>query len=98
MKEMGEIFLVYAREHQGILISVSEVRITPDLSQARVFLSIFPGDKAQDMLKQIQVDTKKIRFMLGSRVRHQLRIIPELIFQIDGTLDYLENIDQLLKQ
>lgn len=98
MKELGEIFLLYARDYQGILISVSEVRITPDLSQARVFLSIFPSEKSSEMLTKIQSETKKVRFELGNRVRHQLRIIPELIFQIDETLNYMENIDQLLKK
>lgn len=97
MKELGEIFLAYTRENQGTLISVSEVRITPDLSQARVFLSIFPSEKGEEMVKKIQTETRKIRGTLGNRVRHQLRIIPELIFNLDGTLDYLENIDKLLK-
>lgn len=98
MKELGEIFLLYARDYQGTLISVSEVRVTADLSQARVFLSIFPSEKEEDMLAKIQAATKKIRFELGNRTRHQLRIIPELIFHIDGTFDYMENIDQLLQK
>ena len=76
MKELGEIFLLYARDYQGTLISVSEVRVTADLSQARVFLSIFPSEKGEDMLAKIQAATKKIRFELGNRTRHQLRIIP----------------------
>ena len=96
-KELGDIFLHYAREHQGTLISVSEVRITSDLSIARVFLSIFPSEKANDMVRTIMNDAKSIRFELGKRLRHQLRIIPELNFFNDDSIGKLEQIDELLK-
>ena len=97
-KELGDIFLLYAKKMQGTLITVTEVRISPDLSVARAHLSIFPADKVKSVLEQVNTDTKSIRFDLGKRVRHQLRIIPELYFHIDDSLDYLENIDNLLKQ
>lgn len=97
-KELGDIFLTYARKYQGLLISVSEVRITPDLSIAHVYLSIFPSERGTEVIGQINADNKSIRFELGNRVRFQLRIIPELNFHIDETLDQLEHIDQLLKQ
>jgi len=97
-KELGEIFLLYAKKMQGTLITVTGVRISPDLSVARAHLSIFPADKVKSVLEQVNADTKSIRFDLGKRVRHQLRIIPELYFHIDDSLDYLENIDNLLKQ
>jgi len=97
-KELGEIFLLYARKMQGTLITVTGVRISPDLSIARVHLSIFPGEKTKNVLEQVTTDTKSIRFDLGKRVRYQLRIIPELYFHIDDSLDYLENIDNLLKE
>ena len=97
-KELGDIFLLYAKKMQGTLITVTGVRISPDLSVARAHLSIFPADKVKSVLEQVNVDTKSIRFDLGKRVRHQLRIIPELYFHIDDSLDYLENIDNLLKQ
>ncbi len=96
-KDLGEIFLQYARKFQGILISVSNVRISPDLSICHVNLSIFPSEKAAEVLNQVQEDKKAIRFELGNRVRHQLRIIPELVYHIDDSLDYMENIDRLLK-
>jgi ribosome-binding factor A len=97
-KELGEIFLLYARKIQGTLITVTAVRVSPDLGIARTHLSIFPSEKSGTVLEQVNADTKVIRFDLGKRVRHQLRIVPELYFHIDDSLDYLENIDNLLKQ
>ncbi len=96
-KELGEIFLLYAREIHGVLITVTGVRISPDLSIAHVHLSIFPSQKAPDILQKVNADTKSLRFELGKRVRYQLRIVPELHFHIDDSLDYIENIDNLLK-
>jgi len=97
-KELGEIFLLYARGIQGTLISVTNVRVSLDLSVARIYLSIFPSEKSGTLLNNIQESVKSIRFELGNRVKNQLRIIPELSFFIDDTLDYLENIDNLLKK
>ena len=97
-KELGEFFLQYARQKNGIIISVSDVKISPDLSLAKVFLSIFPTEKADDVFSIINIDAKTIRFELGKRIRHQLRIIPELSFILDNSLDYLEKIDELLKK
>jgi ribosome-binding factor A len=96
-KELGEIFLLYARELHGTLITVTDVRISPDLGIARTHLSVFPSNKATSVIKQVNADTKSIRFDLGKRVRNQLRIVPELFFHVDDSLDYLENIDNLLK-
>ncbi len=96
-KELGEIFLLYAREIHGVLITVTGVRISPDLGVAHVHLSIFPSPNSLDVLKRVQSDTKSIRYDLGKRVRYQLRIVPELHFHIDDSLDYIENIDNLLK-
>lgn len=96
-KELSEIFLLQTKAMNGILISVSAVRISPDMSVARVYLSIFPSDKSEEIVKNINENMKSIRFELGTRVRHQLRIIPELRFFVDDSLDYIEKIDQLLK-
>lgn len=96
-KELGEIFLLYAREIHGVLITVTGVRISLDLGVAHVHLSIFPSQNSSDVLKRVQSDTKSIRYDLGKRVRYQLRIVPELHFHIDDSLDYIENIDNLLK-
>ena len=96
-KEMGEIFLLYAKEIQGTLITVSEVRVSADLGIARIYLSIFPTNKAGEVIKKVGEDSRSIRYELGKRVRHQLRIVPELFFHNDESMDYLENIDNLLK-
>ena len=96
-KELGEIFLLYAREIQGTLITVTAVRISPDLGISHTHLSIFPTNKVAEVLEKVNLDAKSIRFDLGKRVRNQLRIVPALYFHVDDSLDYLENIDNLLK-
>ncbi|MDY5813908.1 MAG: 30S ribosome-binding factor RbfA [Bacteroides sp.] len=96
-KELSEIFLLQTKGMPGTLVSVSAVRISPDMSIARVYLSIFPSDKAEELAKNINNNARSIRFELGTRVRHQLRIIPELKFFVDDSLDYIEKIDSLLK-
>ena len=95
-KELSDIFLLQTKSMPGILISVSAVRISPDMSVARAYLSIFPSEKSEEIVKNINGNMKSIRFELGTRVRHQLRIIPELKFFVDDSLDYLERIDELL--
>ncbi len=96
-KELSDIFLRETKSMNGVLISVSAVRISPDMSIVRAYLSIFPSNKGNEILENINKNSKAIRFELGNRVRHQLRIIPELRFFIDDSLDYLEKIDELLK-
>ena len=97
LKELCEIFLLQTKSMPGTLVSVSAVRISPDMSIARVYLSVFPSEKAEEMVKNINNNMKSIRYELGTRVRHQLRIIPELKFFVDDSLDYIEKIDSLLK-
>ena len=97
-KELSEIFLLQTRAMSGVLVSVSVVRISPDMSYARVYLSIFPSERSEEIVKNINDNMKSIRFELGNRVRHQLRIIPELKFFVDDSLDYAAHIDELLKK
>lgn len=97
-KELSEIFLLQTKSMNGVLVSVSAVRISPDMSIARVYLSVFPSERSQEMVKNINDNMKSIRYELGTRVRHQLRIIPELKFFVDDSLDYAERIDELLKK
>lgn len=98
-KELGHIF---QREgniiFSGKMITVTEVRITPDLGQARVFLSIFPAAEKALFDKKMEDHSPHIRHELGMRIRHQLRMVPELKFFLDDSLDYIENIDRLLKK
>ena len=97
-KELSEIFLLQTKSMNGVLVSVSAVRISPDMSIARVYLSVFPSERSQEIVKNINDNMKSIRYELGTRVRHQLRIIPELKFFGDDSLDYAERIDELLKK
>ena len=98
-KELGEILRKESRNlFHGALISVTSVRISPDLSLARVYLSIFSVDHSIDVIGLIKENTKAIRYNLGIAVKNQLRIVPELAFFNDDSLDYIENIEKLLKQ
>ncbi|MBR3407656.1 MAG: 30S ribosome-binding factor RbfA [Paludibacteraceae bacterium] len=97
-KDMSDILLRYARTLHGTLISVSEVRVSPDLSIAHIYVSVFPQDKVQETMQQIEDNAHKLRGELGQLERHQLRIIPELRFHLDETIDRLEHIDELLKR
>ena len=96
-KELSEIFLLQAKSMNGVLVSVTAVRVSPDLSIARVYISVFPSERGDEIVKNLNDNMRSIRFELGNRLRHQLRIIPELKFFIDDSLDYLERIDALLK-
>ena len=96
-KDLSTIFQHQTRTMRGVLVSVSIVRVSPDLSVAKVYLSIFPSERANELLENINAHAGEIRYELGTMERHQLRIIPELRFYIDDSLDYLENIDRLLK-
>ena len=80
------------------MVSVTRVRVSPDLSICTAYLSIFPSEKAEEIIKNITANEKTIRYDLGTRVRNQLRIVPELRFFIDDSLDYSEHIDELLKK
>ena len=97
-KELGDIFQKQTQAMHGVLVSVSMVRVSPDLSVAKAYLSIFPSDKSKELIEAIRANTKAIRYDLGQRVRTQLRKIPELSFFIDDSLDYIEHIDKLLRQ
>lgn len=97
-KELADIFLKKgpALAH-GKLVSITRVRISPDLSFAKVYISIFPANNQDEVLHSIQDITSKLRFELGQKVRSQLRIVPDIAFHIDDSLDYIDNIDKLLK-
>ena len=97
-KDLGEIFLTETRQLQGVLISVTKVRVSPDLSVSKAYLSIFPSEKGREILENINLQKKSIRYELGMRVGKHLRRIPELIFFLDDSIDYIEKIDHLLNQ
>lgn len=95
-KELSEIFRRETAKIHGVIVSVSAVRVSPDLSIARAYLSVFPSDKGEEMLASINRSAKSIRYELAQKVRYQLRKTPELSFFIDDSLDYIQNIDNLL--
>jgi|SRR3712207_3220738 len=97
-KELATIFEGQTRMMRGVMVSVTQVRVSPDLSICTAYLSIFPSEKGEEILKNIKANDKTIRYELGKRVHNQLRIIPELRFFIDDSLDYLDRIDELLKK
>ena len=97
-KELSLIFQSQTRTMRGVMVSVTRVRVSPDLSICTAYLSIFPSEKSEELLQNIQRNTSQVRYELGTRVRNQLRIIPELRFFIDDSLDYIERIDELLQK
>ena len=96
-KEIGGILQQKAVELGGKLITVTKVRMSPDLSVAKIYLSFFPVQKDNDPLVPVKEHIPQIRHELGNKVRNQLRIVPELAFFIDDSLDYIEKIENLLK-
>jgi ribosome-binding factor A len=97
-KEVADIFLRRGNEFaHGKLVSITKVRVSPDLSFAKVYISIFPAVNQDDILHSIQEHASKIRFDLGQKIRSQLRIVPDIAFHIDDSLDYIDKIDKLLK-
>ena len=98
-RELGDIYQREGRNmFSGKMITVTQVRITPDLAQARVYLSIFPPASKQDFNRITDQNAGLVRRELGNRIRHQLRSVPQLQYILDDSLDYIENIDRLLKQ
>lgn len=97
-KELGELFRVETQQTRGVMVSVTEVRLSPDLSIARVFLSVFPDQHATELIEAIRERSGVVRYDLGKRLGAQLRRIPELVFHLDTSLEYARRIDQLLDE
>jgi len=98
-KDLGEIVSNFVRDKMlNAMITVTKVIPTSDFSIAKVYLSIFTAADKQRTLQEIVKHEKEIRHQLGNRIRHQLRIVPELLFFEDDTLDYMEKIETLLQQ
>ena len=95
-KELSEIFRQQTAKTHGVIVSVSSVRVSPDLSVARVHLSVFPSEQAQELLGNINANVRAVRAELAQRTRYQLRRTPEMTFYLDDSIDYIEHIDSLL--
>ncbi len=83
---------------KNFLISITKTYVTPDLTMAKVYVSVFPSEKAAEVLEALQINAKLIKHAVAQRVRHQLRKMPDLIFFLDDTLDYIDEIDRALRQ
>lgn len=98
-KDLGELLQRYSRDHwHGNMVTVTKVHVTPDLSFAKVHLSLWGKTDRQELLDTINEHKKEIRLALGKRIHNQIRVIPEIAFFLDDSLDYIENIENLLKQ
>ena len=95
-KELSEIFRRQTSALGGVIVSVSAVRVSPDLSIAKAYLSIFPSEKSQEILENINKQSKTVRYELAQAVKQVLRKCPDLQFYLDDSLDYIDNIDRLL--
>ena len=97
-KDLVDVLQSAARDGvKGVIISVTKVQVTSDLSQAKVLLSIFPNEKRDELLAGLTSKSPLIRRELAQRTKNQLRRVPGLAFLVDDSLDYIENIDASLK-
>ena len=98
-QDLADVLQSHLRDagRTGILISVSKVKVTTDLSQAKAYLSIFPAKNAQDILKELNLLKPKLKHELALRTKNQLRRMPNIEFFIDDSLDYIENIEKSIK-
>ena len=98
-RDMAEIIRSKGMAHfAGAMVTVSGVKISPDLSYAKIYISIFPSSKTEEVMGIISSEAKVLRGELGRLVAKQLRIVPELTFFLDDSLDYIEYIESLLKE
>lgn len=97
-KELSEYFRIKGKEYNNPLITVTTIRISPDFSVARIYLSLFMAKDKDALIKVINEKRWEIRKYIAEIVRRQLRIVPELNFYIDDSLDYAQRIDDLLKK
>lgn len=98
-RDLGEIFQRLGNPFsQGKMITITSVRVSPDLSLAKIYISIFPSENAKTQLEHMQTYIRSIRNELGKRIKNQVRIVPELAFFIDDSQDYVQHINELLKK
>ena len=96
-KELSLIFQSQTRAMHGTMVSVTRCKVSPDLGICTAYLSVFPSDKGEEILANICANDKNVRYELGKKIGKQVRIVPELRFFIDDSLDYLERIAELLQ-
>lgn len=98
-RDLGEIFQRESKNlFKGAMITVTKVHVTPDLSLAKVYLSLFAVKSKEELLDEVQKHNREIRYKLGQRIGKQVRVVPELQFYLDDSLDYIDNIERLLDE
>ena len=98
-KDIADIFQKEAAHLvRGLLVTVTTVRVSPDLNYAKIYFSIFPFDKSAEVMRTLEENNWMIRRALGQRIRNQVKSVPELQFFLDDSLEYIANIDTLLKE
>ena len=97
-KELAQIFQEQTRAMHGVMVSVTRAKVSSDLSICTAYLSVFPSERGEEIIGNVNANMKTIRYELGTRIRNQVRVIPELRFFIDDSLDYIDRIDELLKK
>lgn len=98
-QDLSDIFMKEANDvTKGVMLTITKVRITPDLSYAKIYFSIFPFERSNEILARINDQLWQIRLYLGKRAGKTLRIIPEIVFFVDDSMEYAANIDNLLKK
>jgi len=97
-QDIAEILQNASRETtKGVIITVTKVRVTSDLTEAKIYISIFPTDNRDSIVAQTQAQSKAIRYQLSQRTKNQLRRVPTLQFFVDDSLDYIDDIDKALR-
>ncbi len=97
-RDVAEIFQTEFRAlFGGVLITVTAVRVSPDFGYAKIYVSLFPFSRGEEVLESLRRECWAIRKALGTRLRHQLKSIPEIEFFLDDSLEYIENIDRAIK-
>ena len=97
-KELSLIFQQQTKAMHGTMVSVTRCKVSPDRGICTAYLSVFPSEKAGETIEAVRANVKQVRYELGTRIRNDVRVIPELRFFIDDSLDYIERIDELLKK
>ncbi len=98
-RDIAEIFQREAAPVvKGILITVTAVRVSPDLSYAKIYVSIFPFERHTEVMKSLKENNWLIRKALGTRIKSQLKVVPEIDFFLDDSLEYIEGIDRAINQ
>lgn len=98
-KDLGEIFQRMGKPFsQDRMVTITSVRVSPDLSFAKIYISIFPSENSKPFLEHMQSFIRSIRNELGKRIKNQVRVVPELALYIDDSQDYVQHINELLNK